>query len=89
MGVNLSEFEELRKLQVDFRHGLIAQMTLDEIKAFYVLGAFDKMEQSKSLPCFRREFEDLTPIEMQRTLVAAFKAEQAFLRPRKRPTHLV
>ena len=26
MGVNLSEFEELRKFQVDLRHGLIAQM---------------------------------------------------------------
>ena len=26
MGVNLSEFEELRKLQVDLHHGLIAQM---------------------------------------------------------------
>ena len=54
-----------------------------------LLGAFDKMEQSQSLPCFRREFEDMTPIEMQRTLVAALKAEQAFLLPRKRPIHLV
>ena len=47
------------------------------------------MEQSQSLPCFRREFEVTTPIEMQRTLVAAFKAEQAFLHFRKRPIHLV
>lgn len=46
--------------------------------------AFETVRRSQSFFYLRKEFEDMTPLEMQRTLVSAHKAEQAFLRPRKR-----
>ena len=41
------------------------------------------MQRSQPLPCVRSEFESMHPLEMQRTLVAAFKVERTFLLPRE------
>ena len=51
--------------------------------------AFETVRQSQSFFYLRKEFEDMTPLEMQRTLVSAYKVEQAFLRPRKRLVPLI
>ena len=51
--------------------------------------AFETVRQSQSFFYLRKEFEDMTPLEMQRTLVSAYEVEQAFLRPRKRLVPLV
>ena len=51
--------------------------------------AFETVRQSQSFFYLHKEFEDMTPLEMQRTLVSAYEVEQAFLRPRKRLVPLV
>ncbi|KIM50656.1 hypothetical protein SCLCIDRAFT_775358 [Scleroderma citrinum Foug A] len=50
---------------------------------------FDVMQRSQSLPCFRMEFEDMAPPEMQRLVVSAFKVEGVLLRSRERLIGLV
>ena len=41
------------------------------------------MQRSQPLPCIRCDFENMEPLEMQRTLVAAFNIQRTFLLPRE------